>query len=266
MYPCVGSRARWQKMRVLVVCVAAAGAFAPPRPMRAARAARVQMNFEWLTPLYWKLEAAGTKALARYVPPGASVVELGARDGKHLHYLPRGVGAVMVSIAPDVDKGAARVSQAAQQALVFECSTSTHADGGAGAVNTGLPSSAYEVAFSIGALGRAEKAGGRSAVNEGVREAMRLLQPGGRLVFCEREDCAGAGASGDSEPEFVSLLRGTPGFVAVQAEEDGGIIFGAAIKDPDAPPDSRGPSGREPGGEGSSLSRKQRRAKRKGGS
>ena len=71
-------------MRILIACVAAAGAFAPPRPMRAARAARVQMNFEWVTPLYWKLEAAGTKALARYVPPGASVVELGARDGKHL--------------------------------------------------------------------------------------------------------------------------------------------------------------------------------------
>ena len=249
-------------MRVLM-CIAAAHALAPPRPMRAARAARVQMNFEWVTPLYWKLEAAGTKALARYVPPGASVVELGARDGKHLHYLPRGVGAVMVSIAPDVDKGAARVSQAAQQALVFDCSTSTHAEGGTGAVDTGLPSSAYEVAFSIGALGRAEKVGGRAAVNEGVREAMRLLQPGGRLVFCERDDCAGAGASAKNEPELVSLLRGTPGFVAVQAEDDGGVIFGAAIKDPDAPPDLRGPSG---SGDGSSLSRKQRRAKRKGGS
>ena len=248
-------------MRVLM-CIAAAHALAPPRPMRAVRA-RVQMNFDWVTPLYWKLEAAGTKALARYVPPGASVVELGARDGKHLHYLPRGVCAVMVSIAPDVDKGAARVSQAAQQALVFDCSTSTHAEGGTGAVDTGLPSSAYEVAFSIGALGRAEKVGGRAAVNEGVREAMRLLQPGGRLVFCERDDCAGAGASADNEPELVSLLRGTPGFVAVQAEDDGGVIFGAAIKDPDAPPDLRGPSG---SGDGSSLSRKQRRAKRKGGS
>mgnify|MGYP002830954788 CR=1 FL=1 len=187
------------------------------------------MNFDWVTPLYWKLEAAGTKALARYVPPGASVVELGARDGKHLHYLPRGVGAVMVSIAPDVDKGAARVSQAAQQALVFDCSTSTHAEGGTGAVDTGLPSSAYEVAFSIGALGRAEKVGGRAAVNEGVREAMRLLQPGGRLVFCERDDCAGAGASAENEPELVSLLRGTPGFVAVQAEDDGGVSKNVAL-------------------------------------
>jgi hypothetical protein len=92
---------------------------------------------------------------------------------------------------------------------------------------------------------------------------MRLLQPGGRLVFCERDDCAGAGASAENEPELVSLLRGTPGFVAVQAEDDGGVIFGAAIKDPDAPPDLRGPSG---SGDGSSLSRKQRRAKRKGGS
>ena len=88
---------------------------------------------------------------------------------------------------------------------------------------------------------------------------MRLLRPGGRLVFVERDDIAGKSSEPGGEPAFVVMLRESSGIIAVQAEGDGGIVYGAAIKDPDAP-QARGPSG---GSRGDGLSRQQRRAKQK---
>ena len=131
---------------------------------------------------YWKLQFE-TARICGGVPRGAIVTEMDAQDGKNIFYLPEGVDYTGVMLSSQQNKEKAAINEQ----LILESIGKANGQGGSRrhgkmrSKSQDIKPRSQDVVLSIGAIGRC--AGQDRTIV--VKEAFRLLKPGGLFVFLE---------------------------------------------------------------------------------
>jgi SAM-dependent methyltransferase len=144
--------------------------------------------------VYWRMQFVSASMVSG-IPKGSSVVEIDAKDGKNVFYLPSKVDytAVMSSSSgAGGDPKKEKEKVAINNQLILE-SIGKANRGGLGLTGKvrsrtqDIPSKSADCVLSVGAIRRADSGSviGVSSSTELVNEAFRILRPGGLFVFVE---------------------------------------------------------------------------------
>uniref|UniRef100_A0A7S2SRJ9 Methyltransferase type 11 domain-containing protein n=1 Tax=Rhizochromulina marina TaxID=1034831 RepID=A0A7S2SRJ9_9STRA len=154
---------------------------------------------DWVNPNYWRLQYSSAEMLTKGVPPGTrKVFDLNGKGADtRMYYYPRSVTEVLVS---EVD---ANLNLLEPTAAKLGLTTTVQSE-------TVVPSNSVDVCILVQALDSESTAGSL------VGAAHRMLCPGGRVLFIERESA-------------LHLLESQP-WEALDFEIEEGFVRGAGIK------------------------------------
>lgn len=181
----------------------------PKRGISTTRSSSLTMGlFDYMNPLYWKQEYVVAATLANQIPASAAIVmEMYAADGKRFFYYPDSV--VQVVVSPPLSERIGGSTDSEKQKKEEKALLDAGARARKSVIQKRLaetPSNTIDAVVMVaGAVQRVAKEGKLSDVS-------RVLKPGGRLVFVEKnEDVSLLDAVGD-EFESVQLIEEQDGY------------------------------------------------------
>jgi len=171
----------------------------------------LKMGMDLVT--YLRTEWISAALCSNQIPRSAdNVLQLGTEDGRAITFIPRTVRELITSSSePDGKLTLAARRQLKQQQQIKLAATVTYVDQAADDL-TETATESVDVVISL-MCAAVLKENGRDW-KRSVREAARVLKPGGRLLFCEP-----SALDGDSYLEYVQTLLATSDELAV-AEPD----------------------------------------------
>ena len=135
--------------------------------------------------VYWRMQFVAANMFGR-IPEGSTIAELDAKDGKNIFYLPRGIDytAIMAGeTKPDKEEEKLKLdNQLVLESIGKANQNGLNLRGKVRRSSRQVDKNSLDAVISAGALGRAKPGQDRVRV---VKEAYRMLRPGGLLIFVE---------------------------------------------------------------------------------